>query len=215
VPDPASRPVTGSPWGALAPEGAHTAVGLAARTGAYCWAEQQVFALLGGWVQAIPEADVKLMVAEHAEHAAWRARRWHELLPTAPPGPDVLVVAPVGVPAVFAAAGVVAGGPDRTVEKLAVAHRVVLARLAAALRSHLDWSSEVTEAAVRRLLAISLDDVVADWTAGERLLQALTGESDALDRAHRAQATVEAPVAAAGGLLGPGSIGLRAAGGAP
>jgi hypothetical protein len=216
VTEPAARPVTGSPWGALAPDGADTAVGLAARIGACCWAEQQVFSLLGGWVREVPEPDVKLALAEHADHAAWRAQRWHELLPTAPPGPDALVLAPVGVAAALAAAAEACGGADRTVEKLAVAHRVLLAGLAASLRAHLDWSHAVSEPAVGRVLAIALDDVLADWSSGERLLQALVAGpqgAEALVRALAAQRAVEAPLAAAGGLLGPGSTGARAPGG--
>jgi hypothetical protein len=216
VTEPAARPVTGRPWGAAAPEGADTALGLAARLGACCWAEQQVFALLGGWVQEVLEPDVKLALSEHADHAAWRAQRWHELLPTAPPGPDALVVAPAGVAAALVAAAEAGAGPERTVEKLAVAHRVLLAGLAASLRAHLDWSPAVSEPAVGRVLAIALDDVLTDWSSGERLLQAMTAGpegAEALLRAHTAQAAVEAPLAAAGGLLGPGSTGARAPGG--
>ncbi len=86
-------------------------------------------------------------------------------------------------------------------------HRVLLARMAAALRAHLDWSPAVSEPAVGRVLAIALDDVLADWVAGERLLQPLAAGPDELDRARVAQAAVEVPLAAAGGLLGPGSTG--------
>lgn len=216
MPQPVARPVTGRPWGAAAPDGADTAVGLASRIGACCWAEQQVFALLGGWAQEVPEPDVKLALSEHADHAAWRAQRWHELLPTAPPGPDALVVAPDGVAAALAAAAEVGTGVARTAEKLAVAHRVLLAGLAASLRAHLDWSPGVSEPAVGRVLAIALDDVLTDWSSGERLLQAMTAGpegAEALRRAGAAQAAVEAPLAAAGGLLGPGSTGARAPGG--
>jgi hypothetical protein len=213
VPEPADRPVLGRPWGAIAPEGATTALGLAARLGAYCWAEQRLFALLGGWITEIPEPDVKLAVAEHADHAAWRAQRWYELLPTAPPGADALVVAPPGVAAALDAVAGLAAGPDRTPEKLAVAYRVLFPRLAAALRAHLDWSPVVAEPAVGRIAALALDDVGADWAAGERLVQALVGDAGTLGRVAAAQAAGEAPLAAAGGLVGPGSTGERPSGG--
>jgi hypothetical protein len=208
------RPVTGSPWGAVAPEGADTALGVAARLGAYCWAEQQVFGLLGGWIAEIAEPDVKLAVAEHADHAAWRAQRWYELLPTAPPGADVLVAPPTGLAPAMAVAAGLAAGPDRTIEKLTIAHRVLLPRLAGALRAHLDWSPAVSEPAVGRMLTIALGDLTADWVTGERLLQALAADPEALGRAAAAQAGAEAPIAAAGGLVGPGSTGLRPSGGA-
>jgi hypothetical protein len=189
-------------------------MGLAGRLGAYCWAEQQLFGLLGGWVPDIAEPDVKAAVAEHAEHAAWRALRWHELLPTAPPGADALVVAPEGLSAALDPARAAAAGPERTVEKLVVAHRVLLPRLAAALRAHRDWSPAVSEPAVGRMLGIALDDLCADWVGGERLLQAMTVEPATLARALRAQAEAEAPIASAGGLVGPGSVGRRPGGGA-
>jgi hypothetical protein len=215
VPEPTSRPVAGSPWGAVAPEGADTAVGVAARLGAYCWAEQQLFSLLGGWIAEIPEPDVKLAVAEHADHAAWRAQRWYELLPGAQPGPDALVVAPAGVDLALADARQVASGPDRTVEKLAVSYRVLFPRLAAALGAHLDWAPAVSEPAVRRLLAVALDDLSTDWVAGERLLQAIAIDAEALGRLAAGASSVEGALAAAGGIVGPTSIGLRRVGGAP
>ena len=149
--EPAARPVIGSPWGAVAPAGASTAVGVAERVGAYCWAEQQLFGLLGGWITEIGEPDVKLAVADHADHAGWRAQRWYELLPTAAPGADALVVVPTDVAAAVAASGALAAGPDRTIEKLTVAYRVLLPRLAAAVRAHLDWSPAVSEPAVGRM----------------------------------------------------------------
>ncbi len=211
MPEPESppSPVTGPPWAARAPQGATTALAAAARLGAYCWVEQQLFSLLGGWVTDVPEAEVKLVVAELAEHAGWRARRWHELLPTAPPGPDALVAAAEGVAAAVGAAATVAGGPDRTLEKLAVAHRVLLPRLAAALRAHLDWAPAVSEPATRRVLGIALDDVTADWLLGERVLQSVATDPQALARVAAAQAAVEGPIAAAGGIVGPASTGRR------
>jgi hypothetical protein len=152
---------------------------------------------------------VKLVVAEHADHAAWRARRWHELLPSAPPGPDALVSGPSAVAEAVAGAAAATG----TVERLAIAHRVLVPRLVAALAAHRDWSSPVTEPAVGRVLALCLGDLAADWAVGERALQALTGSADALDRAHAAAAGLEAAVVAAGGLLGPGTTGRRPTGG--
>jgi hypothetical protein len=213
VTEPAARPVPGSPWGAVAPEGADSALGVAARLGVCCWAEQRLFGLLGTWITEIAEPDVKLAVAEHADHAAWRALRWYDLLPTALLGADALVVAPAGVAAAIEAAAAIAAGPDRTIEKLAVGYRVLLPRLAAALRAHLDWSPAVSEPAVGRMLGIALGDVTADWVSGERLLQAIAADPDGLVRANAAQLGAERPIAAAGGLLGPASIGGRPFGG--
>ncbi len=208
-------PVAGAPWSARAPEGATSAHGVAARLGAYCWVDQQLFAVLGSWVADIGEPDAKAMVAEHGEHAAWRAQRWFELLPTAPPGAQALVTAPPGLAEVMSELPGTVGGPDRTAAKLLVAYRVLLPRLATALRAHLDWSPAISEGAVRRLLEISLADVLADAVAGARLLEVLTDAPNALGEGHSAAARVDLQIASAGGILGPGSVGVRVSGGAP
>jgi hypothetical protein len=200
-------PVTTAPsWAALAPEGAARAAGAAARIGAYCWFEQQLFALLGGWVPDIGEADAKILVAEHAEHAAWRAQRWFELLPTAPPGPDALVVAPPGVADAIELAMELASGPDRTTAKLCLAHQVLLPSLQVAYTAHAGWASTTAEASTVRLLAIAGPDLAADLAEGLRLLAAL-GDPPASTAASRQ--ALEDLLSAAGGAVGPGSAGLR------
>jgi hypothetical protein len=196
-------------WAALPPPGATTAQGLARRLGAYCWAEQQLFALLGGWVVEVGEPDAKLVVAEHAEHAAWRAQRWFELLPTAAPGADALVVPPAGAEGAWAAAHDVADGNDRTAEKLAVVHRALVPALLGAYTGHLDWASSVAEAGVRRALTVAWRDLTTDLTTGERLLQAVAADGGVRARVRAAAATVDDLVATAGGVIGAHSVGLR------
>ena len=203
-----SRPVRGPSWSAVAPEAALTAHGAAVRLGAYCWVEQRLFGLLGAWSTAVEEPDAKAMVAEHAEHAAWRALRWHELLPTAPPGAEALVVVPEAVEAVFADGGPL-DGIDGTPARLAVAHRCLLPRLLAAYTAHLDWAEPLTEATTRRLLEMAIGDLATDLRHGERLLQALAADPAAVEGLSEAVARVETAVVAAGGIVGPGSVGGR------
>jgi hypothetical protein len=171
--------------------------------------ESQLFSLLGAWVAPIPELDAKALVAEHAEHAAWRAQRWFEVVPAPGTDPGTGVAAPEGASAIVELSASLGAGEDRTVEKLAVVYRVLLPRLLAAYTAHLDWSPVVSEGAVRRLLVIAAGDVSADLAHGERLLQAV---ADAEPPARRARAAVDAlddVVTAQGGLLGPGSVGVR------
>lgn len=205
--------MTGSPWGAVPPAGSRTAAGVASRLGAYCWVEQQIFGWLGGWVPQVPELDVKLAVAEHADHAGWRAQRWYELLPMAAPGPDALVGAPDGLVELSDRVDAIAGGAGRTIEKLAVVYRVVLPRLAAAQDAHRSWSDPVSGAEVGRMLGLVSADLAADWVEGERLLQTLLGSGSDLDRCHRAQVEVERFVSGAGGIAGRLSAGERPLGG--
>ena len=202
-------PVGGPSWAAVAPDGALDAARVAARIGAYCWVEQQLFSLFGGWVVDIAEPDAKALVAEHAEHAGWRAQRWFELLPTAAPGADALVVAPSGMADALVRAADEGNGSERTVEKLAIAHRALGARLLAAYTAHLDWAPSVSEAAIRRTLAIAGADLAADGRHGERLLQALTVAPGDRARARLAAAAVDEAVASAGGVVGNGTVGDR------
>ncbi len=179
------------------------------RIGRYCWVEQQVFGLLGGWAPEIPELDVKALVAEQAEHAGWRAQRWFELLPTAPPGADALVGAPAGLTGLAQEARAVADGPGRTAEKLLVVHRVLLPRLVAAYTAHLDWAPFTSQASVRRMLGIALAELADDVRHGERLLQAVVGGPVVGSVRAATVGPVDELVAAVGGLVGPGSVGRR------
>jgi hypothetical protein len=205
----APPPIGGPSWGAVAPGHARTAAGLAARLGAYCWVEQSLFSLLGGWLTEIGEPDVKAFVAETAEHAAWRAQRWFEVLPAAAPGADELVAVPPSVAHVVVVASRHAQGADRTLEKLAVLHRALIPRLSAAYTAHLEWAEPVSEASVRRLLTVTIDDLGTDQRHGERVLQAVWADVADGARVHGAAGPVEDAIAAAGGIVGPGSVGNR------
>lgn len=174
-----------------------SARGLAARIGGYCWIEQQFFALFGGWVPSTADPESKLLLAELGEHAGWRARRWFEALPTAPPGADSLVLAPAGAEAVLAAAvqaGQDAGDPRG---RLVLAAGVLLPALAIAMETHLASSSTVSTAPVRRLLEIGLFDIGRDRALVE--VSGLVSVSTPI-----AADPVSAAIAANSGLFAPG-----------
>lgn len=208
-------PVGGPSWAAVPPADALTAGGLAARLGAYCWVEQQLFSLLGGWVVEVADHDVKALLVEVAEHAAWRALRWYELLPTAPPGADALVRAPEGVGTLAElVAGPMAGvdaaeDRPRAVTRLACASRVLMPRLLAAYTAHLDWSTSVAEASVRRVLAIAVDDLGTDLRHAERLTQMCLDEATLVTDVTALTSAIERSLVAVGGLLGPAGLGSR------
>ena len=213
LPEP---PGAGPAWAPAAPEGLATAQGLAARLGGYVWWEQTLFEVLGAWVPDVAEAEVKLALGEHAEHAGWRARRWYEHVPPVlgETPRDDWCRPPDGAERVRAALEG-AGGPARTLEKLAAAHRVVLTRLASAYAAHRGWTAPAVDAPVRRTLDMALADVAADVRAGEVLLDALVADADALDRVAATARGLEEALVAAGGLLGPGSAGRLRGPGTP
>jgi hypothetical protein len=205
-PEPSGPASLGPSWAAVAPLEARSVAGAAARIGAYCWVEQQLFGLLGGWVTEIGAPDAKVLVAEHAEHAAWRAQRWFELLPTAPPGADVLVVAPSGVGDLVARVAGLASGQDRTATKLCLAHQVLMPALLVAYAAHAGWASTTSEASTARLLAIVGPNLGADVVQGQRVLAGLR-EPPSSWAGPRAE--VEELLDAVGGVVGVGSVGVR------
>ena len=74
-------------------------VASARRIGASRWIEEQLFEILGTWVQSTPQAEAKIVFARLSRHAAWRAAQWSAIqseieafdaaVTTLPASPDV------------------------------------------------------------------------------------------------------------------------------
>jgi hypothetical protein len=128
--------------------------------GRCCWLEQQVFALLGRWVTEISDPGSKLVVLELSEHAAWRAQRWYELLPTAAPGADALVIGGDELEELIISADD-ASGAERTFGKLIVAEALmgILDRLVTGLADH---TTVISGASVLRIAGIVRADIASD-----------------------------------------------------
>ena len=143
----------------------------ARRIGAYCWFEQQLFALFGRWVVEMTEPDhpeARLALLDLSAHAAWRAKRWYELLPTAPPGADALLE---GTPAFEAALATASPGlPGDPTAALARAIEL-LDLLDASCAEHQQQASSVAEAAVLRIAAIARTDISLDRERAREVLE--------------------------------------------
>lgn len=148
----------------------------AARAGGHCWVERRLFERLGaGAAGASTPAAVRLLDA-HAQHAAWRAAQWWDRLPVlAGLDRDALVAPPPGWEALFAEPDGPAPGPGDG-PRLAVAYRRWLPRLARVYARHLEEASPVADGPTIRTLRMVLEDVRADWSAGEYRLQDLEDE---------------------------------------
>ncbi len=173
--------------------------------GAYRWVESRLFETLGGWVAAVPEPEVKAMLAVHAREHAWHAELWHEQLPraesmspeglTRPANEDLVTfVTALGKPE-----GPENDGPGRTIEKLVGAYRVLVPRMIVAYSAHLDAGSPITDGPVIRALRLILRDEVEAWSRGEALIQSLLGTEEQVRRAAEHQARLESMIA--GGAL--------------
>jgi hypothetical protein len=146
--------------------------------GGYCWAEGQLFSVLGGWVASTPETAVKLLLDRHSQHHAWRGEQWRDRLPVLADVDPAGLVAPLcrGLAEVMA----VLPALDATVFRLAAAYRVVLPRLAAAYESHLSRASPVSDGSTIRTLRIVGGDLAADWREGELMLQTLIRDEESV-----------------------------------
>lgn len=137
-----------------------TAPESARRIGLCCWIEQQVFALLGGWVVDIADPETKLLMLELSDHAAWRAQRWYELLPTAPPGADALVAGADELDALLDAARLISG-PDESAQRCLVAEGLLdLADMIVA--DLVERTTELAGASVLRIASILRSDLGVD-----------------------------------------------------
>lgn len=164
----------------------------ARRVGAYCWLEQQAFAWAGGWVTSIADPVAKLTMLELGDHAAWRAQRWYELLPTVPPGADALVV---GSPLLEAVLQVLPS-PDDDVHPLEVfiSAEALLSMIDRVVAEHLDRTTLVAEPALHRIAEIARTDLAGDLVGCRAVLQASQGQLDqaAVDRLGIRRAAFEA-----------------------
>jgi hypothetical protein len=162
------------------------------------WLETRLFEVLGAWVAAEPDPEVKAMLAAHSLRHAWHAEVWHARLPrVAHLDADALTV-----PAGEGVAGVVgalerAAGADQTVERLVGMARLVLPRLVAAYRARLQAAHPLADGPTVRWLGLVLADEAAALAELDRLLQArLDGDGRALvERAAAFQVELESLLA--------------------
>ncbi|MEI7622399.1 MAG: hypothetical protein WCJ88_02475 [Actinomycetes bacterium] len=133
------------------------------RMATYCRIEQLQFGLLGGWVTDLAEPTAKLVMLSTADHCAWRAQRWFEMLPTAPPGPDALLTGTLSELEVFSRLATAVGTSQGA--RLVVAYRMLLPTLLGALIAHLESTTAVADAPVRRILGIAITDLENDLSA--------------------------------------------------
>jgi hypothetical protein len=206
--DPRKPRAPFTPWDRRELPGSFNVEETARRVGAYKWIEMRLFEALGGWVATVPEIDIKLRLGTHCYHHAWHAELWHKRLPELREMNQDRLTAPANdAVAAFMEAVTAPTEAEQTIEKLVGVYRVLIPHKIAAYTYHLNNTSTITDAPTIRSLNLILQDELADWRDGEMLIQSLlTAPEDAV-RAANHQAKLEAMMIAAGGIVGPGSIG--------
>lgn len=171
--------------------------------GHYQWIEMQLFEVMGGWVQAVDDLEVKQLLATQSHHHAWHAQLWHQQLPELRELDSEALVAPPNEELVaFVQALREPATPSTTVEKLVGVYRVLVPHKITAYTRHLEAASMVTDGPTIRVLEVILRDEMDDWRYGEMLLQSLIDSPTAAQQAANEQAHLEALLVTAGGITG-------------
>ena len=198
-----------APWDRRELPGAFTVEETARRVGNYKWIEMRLFEALGGWVATVPELDVKMRLGTHCYKHAWHADLWHKRLPELREmNPERLTVPANDAMVEFAEAMTEPERPDQTLEKLVGVYRVLIPHKISAYTYHLNNTSTITDAPTIRSLKFVIADEVEDWRDGELLIQSLIETDAEVERAAAHQARLEKLMLKAGGIAGPGSIGM-------
>lgn len=169
--------------------------------GHYQWIEMKLFELMGSWVQAVDDLEVKQLLATQSQHHAWHAQLWRQQLPEVQQWDSERRVAPSNEELVaFVDALAEPDGPEHTIERLVGIYRVLVPRKIAAYTRHLHAASAVTDGPTVRVLEVILRDEMDDWRDGEMLLQSLIDSTAASERAAAQHGRLEALLSSAGGI---------------
>ena len=209
-----TKPRSGfAPWDRRDLPGIFSVEETARRVGHYRWIEMRLFEVLGGWVATVPELDIKTMLGRHTYKHAWHSELWTKRLPELREMvPDKLTMAPNEAMERFVEKLTEPEDPSLTIEKLVGVYRVLIPHKIAAYTYHRNGTSRITDAPTIRSLGFALQDEYDDWTEGELMLESLIETTDDVERAARRQAELETLLVEAGGVAGPGTIGMHTEG---
>ncbi len=172
----------------------------ARRMGAYQWAEMRLFEVLGAWIPSTPDHAVKVLLGEQCYHHAWHGELWQQRLPELREININQLICPANDQVVACFDAIAA--PTSTIERLVGIFRVLIPRLVADYSRHLELTSEVADGPTIRALNLVLTDELADWRAGELLLQTLLRTPADVATATKHQSAIETMLVAAGGIAG-------------
>jgi hypothetical protein len=209
--DPKKPRAAFAPWDRRELPGAFTVEETAKRVGHYKWVEMKTFEVLGGWIATVPELDVKMRLGTHCYHHAWHADLWNKRLPELREMNTERLTAPADGMEAFFDALTEPEAAELTIEKLVGVYRVLIPHKIAAYTFHLNNTSTITDAPTIRSLKFILQDEFEDWRDGEMIIQSLIETPEEVDRAAAHQVRLEKLILAAGGIVGPGSIGMSPA----
>jgi hypothetical protein len=171
----------------------------AARAGAFRWLEMRRFEILGAWVPSVAEPEVKLLLARHSVHHGWHAELLAGCLPaTKDHDPDRSTAPPSS--GVGDLLGELAGASG-TLERLVAVYQVLGPEQLAVYDRFLDAANPASDAALRRVVRIVVQDQVDHVTEGLVAVETLAATVDGgVDTVAALRDRFAGRLAAAGGL---------------
>lgn len=179
-----------------------TVVQTAQVVGELNWVVSRLFGVLGLWATEADRPDIAVSMATSSRHLGWHAGDLEELLPDS----TLLEGDPTSgprSPAVDAAIEAIRGIPG-SIERLAVAHRVLLPRVGARCVSIERAAGNHGDASLARVLSFLLADLRRDRDDGEALLGRLLADVEFVEKANARVLEAESRIVTAGGLLSAG-----------
>jgi len=176
-----------------------TAVQGARVVGELHWTTGRLFEVFGQWAGEADRPDIAVSMATASRHLGWHAGDLAELLPDSVLLEGVARTEP-HEPEVAGAVDAIRAIPG-SVERLAVAHRVLLARVAARCVAVERAVATHSDAALARVLGFLLADIRRDRDDGEALLGRLLVDIPTVEAVNARVLEAESRLVAAGGLL--------------
>lgn len=168
------------------------------------WATGRIFDVLGVWASEADRTAIAVSMAASSRHLGWHAADLDELLPEDAPE-ETDQPRPSPYPDLDAILEIIGAMPG-SVERLAVANRVLLVRLAAGCVAIERMIPPQSDDPVTAVIGFLLADLRRDRDDGELLLERLVTDVDAVDRVGERVIDAERRLVAVGGLF-PDTIG--------
>jgi hypothetical protein len=177
----------------------------AARLRHYRYVEERMMRMMGGWIALTPELPAKLLLGRHVWDCAQHADLWGRRLP------ELRAPAQQSEPA----SGEVVRFMDmvesrerhhETPERLVGLYGVLKPHLLGVYERHLACANPVYEPPTRRILERCLGDEARHAAAGQRVLEAVTGDGERRRRAEAWAETLAVALREAGGITGDAPV---------
>lgn len=211
---PTGRSVGFPPWYPREQASLFGVEATAQRLGRAVWLDERLFEIVGGWITSVPEAELRERLAAHCHRHAAHAALFRERLPQATGVDGRAMVASPG-PGIDDAVSLLASATD-TLPRLVGLYRVFVPHLVSAHGFHRHATNSVTDGPTAAALDTAVAGLVSQWRDGEMMIETIlqraaadapTALTAALATAAQHQAAIESAIVAAGGVLGPGTLG--------